>query len=190
MAGPTLGPPPPLRLRLARVVPGPALVRSDVEVDADVFEIGRRPDADLVLDARAASRRHARIIAADGAWWVEDLGSRLGTRQDGRRLPPGRHRLLPGSVIDLPGATLGVRPADPPPVLATTAARAEAAAAWAAAGGSPEDAPDASPRSEAPRSQAATARDPGGRSGGAVEAAAIVVAIAVLAVVAALFVAG
>ncbi len=49
------------------------------------------------------SRRHAAIRRARGQWAVEDLGSRNGTRLDGRRLD-GTAPLQPGSVLRLGGS--------------------------------------------------------------------------------------
>lgn len=43
--------------------------------------IGRDDDADVRIEGDGAvSRRHAQVSYADGTWWVEDLGSRNGTR--------------------------------------------------------------------------------------------------------------
>jgi DNA-binding winged helix-turn-helix (wHTH) protein len=41
--------------------------------------IGRDPTADVTIDAPIVSRRHARIVIADGHASVEDLGSKNGT---------------------------------------------------------------------------------------------------------------
>jgi DNA-binding winged helix-turn-helix (wHTH) protein len=41
--------------------------------------IGRDPTADVTIDAPIVSRRHARIVIADGHARVEDLGSKNGT---------------------------------------------------------------------------------------------------------------
>ncbi len=41
--------------------------------------IGRRLDADVVLPNGSVSRRHARVLCAGGQYFVEDLGSSLGT---------------------------------------------------------------------------------------------------------------
>jgi len=48
--------------------------------------VGRSTDADVALDDRYLSRRHARFFLRDGQWWIEDLGSRNGTLLNGRRL--------------------------------------------------------------------------------------------------------
>jgi pSer/pThr/pTyr-binding forkhead associated (FHA) protein len=45
--------------------------------------LGRDASCDVVLDHETVSRRHARIVDHDGAWWVQDLESANGTRIDG-----------------------------------------------------------------------------------------------------------
>src|SRR5215213_635981 len=44
--------------------------------------------------ANTVSVRHARVLNADGQWWVEDVGSRNGTFVDEQRLDPGARRAL------------------------------------------------------------------------------------------------
>ncbi|HTR03471.1 MAG TPA: FHA domain-containing protein [Thermoanaerobaculia bacterium] len=46
--------------------------------------IGRDPAAELYIDHPSVSRRHARIVAAEGSATLEDLGSKNGTRLDDR----------------------------------------------------------------------------------------------------------
>lgn len=46
---------------------------------ARIVLIGRGPDNDLVLRQPSVSARHARVIVAGDAIWIEDLGSRNGT---------------------------------------------------------------------------------------------------------------
>ena len=48
-------------------------------LDKDVAILGRHPDCDIVLDAGAVSREHARILHIEGEYYVEDLHSRNGT---------------------------------------------------------------------------------------------------------------
>jgi len=47
--------------------------------------VGRGQDADLVLDSKEVSRRHARFFVRDGALFVEDLGSHNGVYIDGNK---------------------------------------------------------------------------------------------------------
>jgi hypothetical protein len=66
--------------------------------------LGRSPSASLRLEDPHLSRRHARVTCEGSDVAVEDLGSRSGTLRNGRRLPPGVHRLAPGDEIQA-GAT-------------------------------------------------------------------------------------
>lgn len=45
--------------------------------------IGRAPDNDVVLDESYISRHHAKIILENGKYFIEDLGSRIGTTING-----------------------------------------------------------------------------------------------------------
>jgi hypothetical protein len=54
--------------------------------------IGRSPQADIEIDDRFASSRHARIYEQDGLCYLEDMGSTNGTYLNGRRL--GSQELL------------------------------------------------------------------------------------------------
>ncbi len=65
--------------------------------------LGRHPECDIVLESGAVSRHHARILAMDGEFFVEDMNSRNGTYVNGRAVE-GRQRLDEGdqlSVCDL-----------------------------------------------------------------------------------------
>jgi pSer/pThr/pTyr-binding forkhead associated (FHA) protein len=48
--------------------------------------IGRGSGCDLRLVDRSVSRQHARLRYADGAWFVQDLGSAAGTFVNGQRI--------------------------------------------------------------------------------------------------------
>jgi pSer/pThr/pTyr-binding forkhead associated (FHA) protein len=48
--------------------------------------IGRSPEADIQVDDRFASSRHARVYEQDGAVFVQDMGSTNGTYLNGSRL--------------------------------------------------------------------------------------------------------
>jgi hypothetical protein len=52
----------------------------------DSFAIGRDAPCELRLDDPCISRRHAEVRYEQGHWWLVDLGSRNGTRLDGRRV--------------------------------------------------------------------------------------------------------
>lgn len=62
--------------------------------------VGRSASADLHFPQdRTLSREHLALEPAGGAWWATDLGSRNGTRLNGKPLA-GRSRLGPGDVIE------------------------------------------------------------------------------------------
>ncbi len=63
--------------------------------------VGRRPGSELVILHGSVSRDHAELARGGGGWAVRDLGSRNGTRLDGRRVQ-GR-----GAVADLEIVTFG-----------------------------------------------------------------------------------
>lgn len=60
--------------------------------------IGRQRDCGVVIRDGAASRKHARVFQAEGAWWVEDLGSANGIKVNGSR-SEGRRGLRNGDAI-------------------------------------------------------------------------------------------
>ncbi len=59
--------------------------------------VGRSPDADIVLEDASVSRRHAELVWRSGTWIVHDVGSRNGTRLNGRSI--ARAALRPGDYI-------------------------------------------------------------------------------------------
>jgi pSer/pThr/pTyr-binding forkhead associated (FHA) protein len=63
------------------------------------IDLGRSSENDLVLRSPNVSRRHARIICADGVCTVEDLGSANGTFVNGERV--SQAVLKPGSQLRL-----------------------------------------------------------------------------------------
>ena len=60
--------------------------RTRVPLTRFPFRIGRQPDNDLVLRDTRASRAHASVFVDNGAYWIEDLGSRHGTFVNGSRI--------------------------------------------------------------------------------------------------------
>jgi adenylate cyclase len=80
---------------------------------AEAVVLGRpRPgvhvDVDLTPDLRV-SRPHARISAADGDYWIEDLGSANGTEVDGQPIKGmGKVRFEPGQKIGISDTTLEI----------------------------------------------------------------------------------
>jgi len=49
-------------------------------------QIGRSADCQLILDDDYVSTRHARVVAGDNGFYVEDLGSTNGTYVNGQRI--------------------------------------------------------------------------------------------------------
>ena len=68
------------------VVMDPNGQRLRVAIDPLPFRVGRQPDNHLVLRDSRISRTHARIVAEDGAYVLEDCGSRHGTFVNSRRI--------------------------------------------------------------------------------------------------------
>lgn len=69
-------------LRLRVVAPPPA-TPFEREITGDEALLGRSEECHVVIPDRAVSRRHSRLFQRDGKWWVEDAGSRGGTRLNG-----------------------------------------------------------------------------------------------------------
>src|SRR5258708_4948242 len=90
----------PLPLLGARPAPNPAamspwsldiesarLPRTAREVDRDLLVVGRGAECDVQLPDQRVSRQHLRLARRGDELWAEDLGSRGGTRLNGRPLP-------------------------------------------------------------------------------------------------------
>jgi phosphoserine phosphatase RsbU/P len=60
--------------------------RTRVRIEPVPFHIGRQPESDLIIRDSRASRAHARILAEEGAYILEDCGSRHGTYLNGKRV--------------------------------------------------------------------------------------------------------
>ncbi len=74
-----------------------ALIGRSFALDGPTL-VGRDLSNTIVIPERHVSARHARLVPADGGWWVEDLGSTNGTFIGGRRVS-GRARLDPSSDL-------------------------------------------------------------------------------------------
>jgi DNA-binding winged helix-turn-helix (wHTH) protein len=86
------------RVTLARC----ALLRAGRELPLGEGEnvLGREPDAAIRLVSDKASRRHARIVVFGTRAVIEDLGSKNGTRVNGKRIG-GELVLEPGDRIEI-----------------------------------------------------------------------------------------
>jgi Flp pilus assembly CpaF family ATPase len=62
--------------------------------------LGKNPDCEVVLASPKVSRKHAQIVARDGALFIHDLGSTNGTRLNGK-LIEGEQPLRKGDVIEI-----------------------------------------------------------------------------------------
>lgn len=71
-----------------------------VLLEGPVCVLGRDAAADVRLDEAGVSRRHARIAMGDSGAWLEDLGSKNGTRI-GQTACAGRVALRDGDTIHL-----------------------------------------------------------------------------------------
>jgi DNA-binding winged helix-turn-helix (wHTH) protein len=70
----------------------------DIQLCEGAHVIGRDPSANICLKAPVVSRRHARIVVADGACRIEDLRSKNGTFVGDTRLS-APHELSDGDEI-------------------------------------------------------------------------------------------
>jgi ABC-type multidrug transport system ATPase subunit/ABC-type multidrug transport system permease subunit len=68
--------------------------------------IGRLADNDLTIPREGVSRHHARIEAAQGGYWIADLGSRNGTKLNGERFRGESRWLANGDTIEVGGDLL------------------------------------------------------------------------------------
>jgi RND family efflux transporter MFP subunit len=140
------------------------------------YVIGRASDADVVLDDKEASTRHARIFSRGQDFFIKDLGSSNGTTVNGQRvdegpIDAGDEIEIGRSLIDVRGEKVGADDAailaqtrigaspfakkakrtEAPPVAVAPAAVAEAAAHTAAAARPAAAAPTMEDPPERPR---------------------------------------
>jgi serine phosphatase RsbU (regulator of sigma subunit) len=86
-----------LRIRVVSPPPAPPFER---EITAQEALLGRSEECHVVVPDRAVSRRHARLFHEDDVWYVEDVGSRGGTRVNEAQID-GKTRVAPGDEIAL-----------------------------------------------------------------------------------------
>src|ERR1700735_5036062 len=75
---PAVLPQPPLLHATLTIITG-AQAGETLQLHEAAGAIGRAEDADLVIDDRGVSGRHARITRKGGVYFIEDLGSTNGT---------------------------------------------------------------------------------------------------------------
>jgi RNA polymerase sigma factor (sigma-70 family) len=63
------------------------------ELNPTISIIGRAPDCEIRIEDYAVSRQHAKIVAEDGAYYLEDLASRNRTYLNDQVVKGGRQRL-------------------------------------------------------------------------------------------------
>jgi hypothetical protein len=96
---------------LLRVL-APDGVERRLRVEGRPFSIGRDPDNDLVVADRLLSRHHARLVPRNGRLVLGDLGSRNGTRVNGRAI---REAVLgAGDRVELGATIVDVLPLEEP----------------------------------------------------------------------------
>ena len=63
--------------------------------------IGRTSEsAEIAIESKLISRRHAQITKEDGEWYILDLNSRNGSSLNGEKLDDQKHKLTPGDVLE------------------------------------------------------------------------------------------
>src|SRR5262245_25764784 len=72
---------------------------------AAVCTLGRSQSSTIFLNDVSISRQHAQVTFRDGSFWIEDLGSKNGTKVGGRRIE-GTTPLKPGDRIQLGSVNL------------------------------------------------------------------------------------
>lgn len=111
-----------------------------IPVTGPVFRIGRGLECHLRPNSEEVSRNHSEITLTDTEAVVRDLGSRNGTRVNGKLLT-GSHTLKSGELLQVGPLTFAIAIQGVPIELPTEAPPALAAAAAANRGGSLDDVP-------------------------------------------------
>src|SRR5215468_8447180 len=84
--------------RASLIVVDPHGNRTRAPIEPLPFEIGRQPDRHLILRDSRISRSHARIVYENGAFVIEDCGSRHGLYVNGKKI--ARHELKNSDRIE------------------------------------------------------------------------------------------
>lgn len=72
---------------------------AEITIDKDVMTIGRRKDSDIVIEDKAASGRHSKLVTLLNDSFIEDLGSTNGTYVNGE--PIKKHALNDKDVVTI-----------------------------------------------------------------------------------------
>jgi predicted component of type VI protein secretion system len=76
--------------------------------------LGRDPECDVVVPVPTVSRQHLRLRHDRGVWTVTDCGSTVGTRRQGRVIPPQQAvPLIDGDQLDLGAGVMAASTAAP-----------------------------------------------------------------------------
>jgi len=97
---PLRGSPPP-KARLACINPTrlKGRVLREIRLQGQEMTLGRSDENTVVLDLDGISRTHARFIAGDGKWGVQDRGSKNGVRVNKTRVSDAW--LQPGDIVSI-----------------------------------------------------------------------------------------
>ena len=77
-----------------------SVIKKNYRLSSDPVVIGRHPECSIQIDDGSVSRHHAKVTSVDGAWYLEDLGSRNGTFLNGQSIND-QTRLYDGAVIKI-----------------------------------------------------------------------------------------
>ncbi len=77
----------------------------ELALKGEAVVLGRSSSCPLPLGDSGVSREHSKVVRENGGWVVEDLGSRNGTRLNGKPIAK-REKLAPGDRIQIGGAIL------------------------------------------------------------------------------------
>lgn len=90
------------------VINGPGYFDTTYDLPEGTTHVGRADENDVVLSGDLVSRKHARFHVRADALTLEDLGSRNGTRLNGKAVT-GSHDLSPGDTVAVGENALEVR---------------------------------------------------------------------------------
>lgn len=75
-----------------------SVIKKNFRLTDESVLIGRHPECAIQIDDGSVSRHHARVTPVDGAWFIEDMGSRNGTFLNGQKVQK-QTRLFDGAII-------------------------------------------------------------------------------------------